>query len=186
MSIPPMSTGPAITRLPSRMICRRRSSMPIPSGTTAPIGRSRACRWAATAPFGSRCRSPSATPRQPPCHLPSGRTCRPKPWGKSSKDLDLIRSTGYFKASDPATVTVGIDLPPDGKQFRVRVRHAVRSAPLQRRQRLHAPATGHRHQEGPAGALHHGRRRRQPQTLARRFRVFRDDADEWARSRVPG
>ena len=37
--------------------------------------------------------------------------------GKSSKDLDLIRSTGYFKASDPATVTVGIDLPPDGKHF---------------------------------------------------------------------
>ncbi len=37
--------------------------------------------------------------------------------GKSSKDLDLIRSTGYFKASDPATVTVGVDLPPDGKHF---------------------------------------------------------------------
>ena len=37
--------------------------------------------------------------------------------GKSSKDLDLIRSTGYFKSSDPATVTVGIDLPPDGKHF---------------------------------------------------------------------
>ncbi len=36
---------------------------------------------------------------------------------KSPGEMALIRSTGYFKTPDPTTVTVGVDLPPEGKHF---------------------------------------------------------------------
>ncbi len=36
---------------------------------------------------------------------------------KSPREMAMIRSTAYFKTQDPTTVTVGVDLPPEGQHF---------------------------------------------------------------------
>lgn len=36
---------------------------------------------------------------------------------RTSGDLPVIKATAYFKTEDPSTVTVGVDLPPDGRHF---------------------------------------------------------------------